>query len=59
MSVQTTYDDMRDELKATLEKALKQAKELVIREDVWGFDEMKENYAMDVYKAVRDALASV
>lgn len=59
MGVQTTYDDMRDRLREDLEKCLVTAKELVISEDVWGYDEMRKGYAMDVYIAVKKAVESV
>ena len=59
MSVRTTYDDKRDELKDTLKDALKQAQEMVIGIDIWGYDEYRDGYAMDVYIAIRNALGVI
>ena len=49
MSAQTNYDDMRDELREELNKCLKLAKELVVGEDIWGYNDMREDYAMNIY----------
>ncbi|MDD4000582.1 MAG: hypothetical protein PHX62_06795 [Bacilli bacterium] len=54
MSVRTTYDEKRDELRDQLAECLKLAKEL-LDEDIWGYDEMRSDYAIDVYKAVKTA----
>lgn len=59
MGYRTTYDDKRDELRDTLKEALAQAKELVVGEDIWGYDEMREGYAMDVYVAIKKAIETV
>ena len=59
MGVRTTYDDKRDELRDTLQEALKQAKELVVGDYIWGYDDMRNGYAMDVYVAVKNALEIV
>jgi len=59
MSVITTYDNMRDELKSTLEKALKQSKELVMGDDIWGYDEMRDGYAMELYTKIKSAIDAV
>lgn len=59
MGYRTTYDDKRDELRDTLREALVQAKELVVGEDIWGYDEMREGYAMDVYLAIKKAIETV
>lgn len=54
MSVQTSYDDMRDELREELNKCLKLAKELVVGEDIWGYNDMREDYAMNVYLKIKE-----
>ena len=59
MSVRTTYDDMRDCLRDELDKCLKLAKDLLVGEDIWGYDEMCEDYAIDLYQAVKNARDSV
>lgn len=38
-----------------LNECLKLAKELVVGEDIWGYDEMRDGYALDVYQAVKKA----
>lgn len=54
MSVHTTYDDMRDNLRDKLSECLKMAKEM-LDEDIWGYNEMRTDYATDVYVAVKKA----
>ncbi|MCY9738178.1 hypothetical protein M5X17_31285 [Paenibacillus alvei] len=54
MGVYTTYDEKRDELKAKLNECVRLAREL-LDEDIWGYDEMKDDYAIDVYAAVKKA----
>jgi hypothetical protein len=54
MSVVTTYDEMRYELKDQLSKCLKLVKEL-LDEDIWGYQEMKEDYATNLYIAIKKA----
>ena len=59
MSVQTEYDDKRDSLREDLNECLKKAKELVVGEDIWGYAQMPEDYAIKVYleiKRVRDMI---
>ncbi|GAV11352.1 hypothetical protein [Paenibacillus sp. NAIST15-1] len=58
MSVRTTYDEKRDILKKTLQECLEQAREL-LDEDIWGYEEMREGYALDVYVAVKKAKDTV
>jgi|GEM_PF-6841032 len=58
MSVITTYDEKRDRLRDELTDCLKLAKEL-LDEDIWGYDEMKDDYAMNVYTAVKKARDAV
>ena len=59
MSINTTYDEKRDELRDNLKECLSQAKELVVGEDIWGYDHMKEGYAIEVYMAIKNALKKV
>lgn len=58
MGVHTTYDEMRDRLRDNLEDCLKQAKELVVT-DVWGADQVRDDYALEVFQAVKKARDSV
>lgn len=58
MSVITTYDDKRDQLRDVLSDCLRLAKKL-LDEDIWGYDEMKDDYAMNVYTAVKKARDAV
>lgn len=54
MSVITTYDEKRDKLREALKGCVKLAKEL-LDEDTWGYDGMRDGYAMDVFTAVKNA----
>lgn len=54
MSIITTYDEKRDELREALKDCVKMAREL-LDEDLWGYDQMKEDYAFYVYTAVKKA----
>lgn len=53
MSVHTTYDEMRDSLRDKLTECVKMAKEM-FDENIWGYDEMKEDYIIDIYKAIKN-----
>lgn len=55
MGVQTDYDDKRDELRERLNECVMLAKELLAGEDIWGYDQMPDDYAMKVYMAVKNA----
>lgn len=55
MAVHTAYDEKRDELREMLNDCLKLAKELLTGDDIWGYDHMREDYALDVYQAVKKA----
>ena len=59
MSVYTTYDFKRDELRDKLNECLRQAKELLMGEDIWGYEDMKEGYAEELYLLVKKARDSV
>ena len=59
MSVYTTYDEKRDELKLELLRCLKLSKELVIGEDIRGYDDVREGYAMEVYLAIKEAIDKI
>lgn len=59
MSVITTYDEKKQALKDKLNECLDMAEELVIGKDVWGYAEMKRGYAIDVYRAIQEAIDKV
>jgi len=54
LSVYTTYDEKRDELKEELTNCLELARKL-LDENIWGYDDMSEDYAIEVYQAVKKA----
>jgi len=58
MSVITTYDEMRENLKNKLTECLDLAREM-LDEDIWGYKDMKKGYALEVYLAVMRARDSV
>lgn len=58
MSVITSYDEMRDRLRDDLSSCLRQAKDL-LDEDIWGYSEMRSDYSMDVYQAIKKARDAV
>lgn len=55
MSVQTQYDEKRDELRDKLEECVTLAKELVVGEHIPGYHDMRSTYAVEVYTAVQNA----
>lgn len=59
MSVYTEYDRLRDELKCDLENCLEKAKELMLGTKIWGYDHMKEDYAEELYFAIKNAIKKV
>lgn len=52
MSVHTIYDEKRDRLRDALTECVDMAREL-LDEGIWGYDEMREDYALDLYVAVK------
>lgn len=58
MGVYTDYDEKRDRLKDELNECLKMAKEL-FDEDIWGFEQMREGYIIEVYQAIKKARDTV
>lgn len=54
MSVQTTYNDLRDSLRDDMKECLNKAIEM-LNPDIWGHSEMRTNYAEKLYKAIKDA----
>lgn len=58
MGVHTDYDEMRYRLRDNLSECLELAREM-LRENTWGYDEMREDYAFDVYQAVKKARDAV
>jgi hypothetical protein len=59
MGVYTDYDRKRDELRNMLNECLDLAREMLSDEDIWGYDEMHEDYAVDVFQTVKKARDSV
>lgn len=58
MSVRTAYDEKRGELRDKLTECVKLSREL-LNEDMWGYTEMKDGYAIDLYQAVKAARDAV
>lgn len=58
MSVHTDYDSKRDYLRDKLNDCLRLAKEL-LDDTVWGYDDMRDDYEIEVYQAVKKARDSV
>lgn len=54
MGVYTTYDEKRDNLREKLDECVRMAREL-LDEDMWGYEEMIEDYALDLYQAIKKA----
>ncbi|AIW03517.1 hypothetical protein CPT_Moonbeam119 [Bacillus phage Moonbeam] len=54
MGVHTTYDEMRDRLREQLDDCLRDAKAM-FDEDIWGYHEMRSEYIIDVYQAIKRA----
>ncbi|WP_186786220.1 hypothetical protein [Paenibacillus agilis] len=54
MGVATSYDEKRNELRLALADCLDMAKGL-LDENIWGYEDMREDYALDVYVAVKKA----
>ena len=57
--VYTEYDERRDYLRTLLEEALEYAREYILNSDIWGYSHMRSDYAIDVYRAIKDALDEV
>lgn len=58
MGVHTAYDEKRDYLREELNDCLKLAKEL-LDEDIWGYKDMRDDYAIEVYQAIKNARDSI
>jgi len=54
----TTYDEKRDALRDKLTECLKMAKEM-FDEDIYGYKEMKDDYIINVYSAIKKARDTV
>jgi len=52
MSVHTTYDELRDKLKLGLDECLELARTM-LDSSIWGYDEMRKDYALDLYTAIK------
>ena len=59
MAVITTYDEMREELREDMRKCLEKAKELVVSTEVWGYEDMREDYAIEVFDAIHKAYKKI
>ena len=59
MNMYTDYDKLRDELREDLKSCLKKAKELVVGEDIWGYDQMPDDYALKVYMAIKNTIQKI
>ena len=51
MSVYTTYDEIRDNLKSQLNDCVKLASELQ-NENIWGYEDMSEEYKDNILEAL-------
>lgn len=58
MAVYTEYDRRRDKLKRKLKMCLEDAREL-LDPDIWGYEDMRKDYGIDVYKAIKDAYETI
>lgn len=54
MSVHTTYDEMRDEIEEDLNRVLEKVVKM-FDENIWGYKDMRKDYIIDVYIAVKSA----
>lgn len=58
MGVVTSYDERRNELRDKLSKCLEMARD-ILDENIWGYSDMKDDYAFDVFTAVKKARDAV
>ncbi|MGL4573083.1 MAG: hypothetical protein ACRCVJ_18730 [Clostridium sp.] len=58
MSITTKYDDMRMDLKDDLNNCLDKAREM-LDNNIWGYEDMKEGYALDIYIAIKNVMDSI
>lgn len=58
MGVYTDYDEKRDRLREHLNDCLEQAREL-LDTNIWGYDEMRIDYAIDVYMAIKNVVDEI
>ena len=56
--IETTYDGLRDELRCKLKECEALAKRMM-DPTIWGYDDMKKGYDLEVYTAVRKAREAV
>lgn len=52
MSVNTPHSDLREEIRDELSITLERAREL-LNENMWGYDETRDGYALEVYTAIK------
>ena len=58
MSVYTDYDEKRDGLRERLEECLEKAR-VLLDKNICGYKEIRKDYGLDVYLAVKKALEIV
>lgn len=58
MGVYTDYDEKRDELKSRLSECIDLSREL-LDENTWGYTSFSENYALELYIAIKKVRDSV
>lgn len=49
----TKYDEIREQIREKLTEVLSESLPL-LDESIWGYDEMRPNYAIDTYKLIKD-----
>ena len=59
MSVETTYGENRRELKRKLEDCLDYATRNLMDKNTWGYEDMKEDYDLDIIMALRKLIKMV
>ena len=59
MSVPTTYEEKRNELKEKLEECLKISENLVMSKDAFGYAERRRGYAIDVYQSIHQTIETI
>ena len=59
MSVHTEYDEKRDWLRSELEDCLEYAKDKLFDKNIWGYDDMRSDYAAEVLDAIQKAIDSI
>lgn len=55
----TTYDEKREVLRTKLKEALEYSRENLLNPNIWGYEDMRQSYAVEVYNAIYAALDKV